>query len=153
MKTSRMKWLLATALTPIAVGGSVAYARSMCASLGQPQNPSDYSSFSNTDGTIKNTSAVTKRYCVTLPVDSSGTKTVDVMAKGTDTNHNVGCFAKGLHATGYVWSSSTQKFLVSFNISQYIEVQTSVPSSGALLVCCDIGPGSQAEIAQVNYNE
>jgi len=91
----------ASVIAGIAVIGATSSsdARSLTAFMGQPQAPADYSCFTNNGGSVTNTCATTKQYCVTLPVDGSN-HIVEVTVLAPDFCCNIAQTAR-LHSVNY----------------------------------------------------
>lgn len=151
MTSTKQKWLLATTLVTLGMGGSAVYARTFPAFLGQPQNPTQYTSFVNGGGAVTNVGPGTRQFCLALPVDSSGSKTVSITAIGANTSQNVSCFSQAVNASGFGTGFSGLRSLSVFGSFQTITLPSvSVVSSGALFACCHMDQG--ATIGIVNYN-
>jgi hypothetical protein len=125
-------------------------ARSFSGFLGQPQNPADYPCFVNSGGAVFNNCGTTRRFCVALPVDSSG-HSVEVTVRAPDINHNISCFAQTVNrdATGFNFSGARSPGV--FGSAQVVSLgSVSVPSAGAMYTCCDIAPS--ASLDSINYS-
>jgi hypothetical protein len=131
------------ALIIIGAGIGIANAMSIPAFLGQPQNPADYSCFQNSFGTVVNTCSTTRRFCVSLPVDSSG-RFVQANVLAPDVTRNVSCFAQAVTRDLFDAGRTPRPVSPSvFGVSQVLNLGAfSVPFAGALFACCDIAPGA-----------
>jgi hypothetical protein len=124
-------------------------ARSIPAFLGQPQQPGDYSCFTNASGSVTNNCAGVRQFCMSLPVDDA-THTISISVRALDIDHNIQCIAQavthdGLNAglTGFVAPGV-------FGTPQTITLSTlNVPSSGHLYACCNVS--QTARIISVVY--
>lgn len=90
-----------------------------------------------------------------LVVDNGGAKSVIVTALGAAPANNVGCRAMGLNketTTAFFSNGGAFVFLPSFGAPADINVGpgASVPSSGQLLVNCQMNPGSRIQVANWN---
>jgi hypothetical protein len=155
MRRSGNRWWLLIAAAAIGPSGSVAEARSVSAFLGHPENPNDYSCFTNANGRISNvcySSNQPKRYCVALPVDSSGEYIVQVTASAPDAEHGLSCFSRAMDRHAMSSWGSTNRPLTSFGSPQVIQMTyNKVPSFGVLYACCDMLPGSS--ISTINWEK
>ncbi len=155
MKTFGMKaWLVLVAVVALGVAGSVSYARSTSGFDGAALHPNEATTFAPTAnfGTVTSIagSSGTHLWCIPLPVDSSGGKTIKVTAKGFSSS-NVTCTARALDSSGNATGGSTTRSLSIFgSFTQIVMSGVTVPAFGALNVCCTIAPG--AEVATVDYN-
>jgi hypothetical protein len=128
---------------------SLSEARSFPAFLGQPQAPSDYPCFGNSGGAVFNNCSTTRRFCVTLPVDSSN-HTIQITVLAPDINHNIACFGQAI--TRDIFNAGFTGFFSPgvFGSSQVLNLPTlSVPNAGGLYACCDIAP--TASLQSFNY--
>jgi hypothetical protein len=141
--------VLAVVIASIGIGGAPnSDARSFPAFLGQPQSPADYSCFTNSGGAVTNSCSTTRRFCVTLPVDSS-THTIEVNVRAPDINHNIACFGQAV--TRDIFGAGFTGFRSPgvFGSSQIVTLGTlNVPSAGGLYVCCDIAPSASLQSLQ-----
>lgn len=131
--------LSAFALAVVSPGS--AEARSLSAFLGQPQNPADYSCFTNGGGMVTNRCSGTRRFCITLPVDDP-THSIDVTIYSPDSAHVTGCFAQAMsrYGSGAGWTG--QKYTSVMRSYEVVGLgELTVPFAGALYACCDIPTG------------
>jgi hypothetical protein len=129
--------------------GATAEARSVSAFTGQPQNPNDYTCFTNSGGTVSNVCASTRRFCAALVVDdASHDPQVTVFAP--DIGHNIICFGQTVNPDGSPFSNTKHFSPTHFGVTQTLDLgSVTVPDAGALWVCCDVAPG--ATIDTFNY--
>lgn len=122
-----------------AAGGSVALARTNPGLAGQPYLPSDYQCFNNGAGAVQNSCANTvKTYCMALPVETSS-HNVQVSALSPNVTHAIGCEATATDRNSQVTWHSGLRGTPAFNAFSVIDLGTvSVPSFGALFVCCNM---------------
>jgi len=141
----------ASMVAGIAVIGAttISHARAVPAFLGQPQVPTDYSCFTNSNGTVTNNCGTTKQFCISLPVDdSSHTLSINVIAPNI--SHNVSCFGQAGFRDNSIAGLTGLLSPSAFGGSQTLFLPTlSVPSQGNLYACCNLSPTSSVE--SINY--
>lgn len=131
---------------------AAALARSVSAFAGLPQYPTDANWWTNAWGAIINTSSVYKRWCIPLPVDSTGYKNVTITAYGPSISSNVSCFSTSLTPQlDWQWTAGPVP-LPGFGTPQNIGLSGSyVPPGGVLYACCDVGPGARLDAVNWEY--
>jgi hypothetical protein len=140
--------LAAIGLATVAIGAT-AEARSGAAFAGQPQNPSDYTCFTNANGRVINSCAATKRFCVPLVVDDAN-HTVSITVFSPDSNHLISCFAASAFPSGAISNFSGQFTVQNTGIDLTVPLPSVVvPTDGSLFTCCDIPQG--ARLDSVNW--
>lgn len=121
-----------------------AHARSIGGMAGRAVNPGDAACFQAVSGGVVNNCAGTRRYEVSVPVDSSGNKTVQVFYKSPSA---MNCYAFGetnIASAGYGPSSSV---VVNFSGGwrKILLYDVYVPSQGSLNVGCDLAQGERMQ--------
>jgi len=130
-------------LAILAAGGGAAFARTLPGLAGQAQAPADSQCFNNGNGSVWNTCATPKGYCVALPVEA-GTHHIQISAKSPDAAHTMTCGAAAIDrfavTTWTVPPHSTQ----TPGFAEVIDLgSTSVVSFGSLFVCCSLPTNAQ----------
>lgn len=136
-------------VTAIVVLAQQSEARSLPAFLGQPQNPGDYTCFTNAAGTVRNSCTTTRRFCVALPVDGASHQ-VAITVTASDINHNIGCFVSATTREGFNAAFTSTLSPSTFGSAAVLTFPTvNVPNAGGLWSCCDIAP--TAIVDSFNY--
>jgi hypothetical protein len=141
----------ASVIAGIAVVGATttSHARSVPAFIGQPQVPTDYSCFINSNGIVTNKCSTTKQFCIALPVDdSSHSLVISVIAPNV--SHNVVCFGQAGFRDNSIAGFTGGLSPSTFGGSAVLTFPTlSVPGQGNLFACCNLSTGSSVE--SINY--
>jgi hypothetical protein len=135
----------------VAVIGSAATsdARAVPAFLGQPQAPTDYSCFTNSNGIVTNRCTPTKQFCIALPVDGA-LHALTIMVFAPDASHSVSCFGQAGNRDNSIAGFTGTFFPSRVGVSWPITLPTlSVPSQGNLFACCNVA--QSASIESINY--
>jgi hypothetical protein len=149
-------WIVAALATMVAGGSAAVQARSTPSYGGSAALDSESGCFTNGlgqgSGRVQQTCTGTRRFCVALPVASSGGKSVKVFGFAPSVTANVTCRAEATNSNGVVVSSSPVVAFDNFGTFDQMTLNgASVPSFGGLFVCCNMAQSTQLGV--IDYNE
>lgn len=137
--------LVATGLIAGLSGTSEA---SVTAMAGLAQNPSEDTCFTNSFGTISNQCAGVRQWCVSSFV-SAGAHQASVVGLRPN-GGTLACHAVAVSSDGRPFSGTANRSLGVVDVDATLNVgSVSVPSGGAMYVCCDLS--TRARIDTVNF--
>lgn len=137
------------ALGIVFAGAQTSMASSVPAMLGQAQQASEYSCFSNSNGGVRNECSSSKRFCVALPADT-GPHAVVANVFAPANGPLLKCHALAVDRARSGGTSSGDQPIPQLGVNTQIDLHTMlVPENGGLYVCCDLPP--QAWLNTIKY--
>src|SRR4029077_19280484 len=108
------------------------------------EDPADAACFAYSNfGRITNICATSRIAIFPLTIETSGAKTIQIVARSSNPSNNVCCTARGTSASGESQWGSNTGCLPAFGSAQTIPLNgASVPSQGAAYAYCNMGPNT-----------